>query len=88
MDKYTDTRNDIPAPSDIITILSPTKPEVSKVQYMKAIEDHKKNGYDPFSYESGVIQAYEAQEADKQDEHREVSNELTKLAGNAVRRIT
>ena len=88
MDKYTDTKNDIPAPSDIINILNPAKPKISTADYIAARDNQRRNGYPQFSTDYMLIQEYEVQESDKQTEHKEVSNELTRLAGNSVKRIT
>jgi len=85
--KFLKDSEDMPVPSNINNILNPPKPLVTTAQFIAARDNQARNGYPAFSTDDMIIREYEAQEADKQEEHKFESNELTELAGKAVKRI-
>lgn len=66
LNEYTDRKNDIPSPADIINILDPEPPRISEAQYIAAQKWQERNGYPIFSDAKDTIQLYEKQEADAQ----------------------
>lgn len=64
LDKYTDQHNDIPAPSDLINLISPPPPRITYAQYQRAVQQHALEGYPMFGYYGQVIKDYEAQQAE------------------------
>ena len=87
IDKYTDTKNDIPAPADIINILTPEEPKITHAQYMEALEAQKRNGYPQFSSEAYLIKDYKKQQNEKADIAEQENNKIMQLASNSVKRI-
>lgn len=60
--QYTDRKNDIPAPADLINIISPPPKKVTTAEYIAAREAMKISGYhNPHSAEAYTIREYEAQ---------------------------
>lgn len=88
LDKYTDTRNDIPAPSDIINILNPEEPKISATEYMAAKEQWQLNGYPMFCKHRDIVKKYESQASEKQNDHTIECAEIAKIAGNSIKRMT
>lgn len=63
VDIYTDKKNDVPAPADIIQILSPPEKQITYAEYKHALEQHAAEGYPMFGYFGGVIKDYQKQQA-------------------------
>lgn len=59
---YTDVKNDIPAPADIINIIKPPPTKITYAEYKYALQQHEAEGYPMFGYFGGVIKDYEAQQ--------------------------
>ncbi len=74
VDKYTDKKNDIPAPSDIIQILNPPPKQITYAEYKHALEQHAAEGYPMFGYFGGVIKDYQKQQSAESDipSHQEI----------------
>ena len=70
LNKYTDSKNDIPAPADIINILNPPKPRISEAQFVEAQKWQEKNGWPMFSDAQETIDLYRQQEKDARDSHK------------------
>lgn len=73
LEKYTDLKNDIPAPADILAILNPPlpeKPRITEAQYIQACKAQEKNGYPAFSTEYMLIQEYKKQNDEAVSEHK------------------
>lgn len=70
INKYTDRKDDIPTPADIINILKPVV-KISQSEYIDALkqreQDRKHGCSNKFSYASSVIGEYLAQEYE--DDH-------------------
>ena len=63
VDIYTDKKNDVPAPADIIQILNPPEKQITYAEYKYALEQHAAEGYPMFGYFGGVIKDYQKQQA-------------------------
>jgi hypothetical protein len=63
VDIYTDKKNDVPAPADIIQILNPPEKQITYAEYKHALEQHAAEGYPMFGYFGGVIKDYQKQQA-------------------------
>ena len=59
---YTDVKNDIPAPADIINIINPPPTKITYADYKYALEQHKAEGYPMFGYFWQVIADYKKQQ--------------------------
>lgn len=62
VDVYTDRKNDVPAPSDIIQILTPTEKQITYAEYKHALEQHALDGYPMFGFHAQVIKDYNKQQ--------------------------
>lgn len=62
VDIYTDRKNDIPAPADIIQIINPLPAKITYAEYKHALEQHKLEGFPCFGYYGVLIKDYEKQE--------------------------
>lgn len=87
IEKYTDRHSDFPTPSDIINILAPEKPEISKAEYIAAKEWLKINGYNQFSDQYELVQAFEKQEKDKRAAIPQELSHLTQLAAQSIKKL-
>ena len=63
VDIYTDKKNDVPAPADIIQILNPPEKQITYAEYKHALDQHAAEGYPMFGYFGGVIKDYQKQQA-------------------------
>ena len=88
IDKYTDLKNDIPAPADLIAILNPIKPRVTEAQFVQAQKWQAANGYPIFSDAKDVIEEYHQQDAQEREQFVSQSNEIKALVSGSVKRIT
>lgn len=70
---YTDRKNDIPAPADVIQILSPPPRKITYAEYKYAIEQHKANGYPMISKWRDTMMEYEGQDNPEDDEIKSIS---------------
>ena len=71
LDKYTDDHDDIPTPSAIKKILSPTKLVITQTEYIAAKEWQKTNNrYDEFTDAYDVIKSFHNQEHEKREDHK------------------
>jgi hypothetical protein len=59
---YTDRKDDVPTPADIINIIDPQKPRITQAEFIHAKEQHKLEGYKNYSYYGRIVKDYEAQE--------------------------
>ena len=87
LDKYTDIHNDIPAPSDIINILSPEEPKVTQIEYLDAIKKHELNGFKAFSPESMVIEQYKKENYEATESYEIECDKIKEICSNSVKRI-
>ena len=62
VDIYTDKKNDVPAPADIIQILNPPEKQITYAEFKHALEQHAAEGYPMFGYFGGVIKDYQKQQ--------------------------
>ena len=62
VDIYTDKKNDVPAPADIIQILNPPEKQITYAEFKHALEQHAAEGYPMFGYFGGVINDYQKQQ--------------------------
>lgn len=88
---YTDKKNDVPAPADLIGILSPESPKVTEAQYVQACKWQEANGWPMFSEAQDLIDDYRAQNAEEKDKYKTavIENDKVKsLVQNSLKRIT
>ena len=63
LDLYTDTKNDIPAPADIIALMTPpAKPMITTAEFLHAKEQHKLEGFPAYGYYGQIIRQYEGEQ--------------------------
>lgn len=62
MKVYMGKSNDIPAPADLIKIISPPEKQITYAEYKHALEQHALEGYPMFGYFGQVIKDYQKQE--------------------------
>ena len=86
--KYTDEKNDIPAPADIIAILEPKKPRISESQFIAAQKAQERNGYPRFSYEAKLIEEYEIQKAEDAEKFQSEMSSVQLLGKNETQKIS
>lgn len=88
LNEYTDKNNDIPSPADIIKILNPAKPEISKAEYIAAKEWQKRNErYDAYTDAYDVIKAFEAQEKEGREQFAIQNENIKSLLKQSVKYI-
>lgn len=87
VDKYTDTKNDIPAPSDIINILNPEAPKITEAQYVNACKEQERNGFPAFSAESVIIENYGKQNSDEQAEFKIQNEEIAGMVKRSINKM-
>jgi hypothetical protein len=80
---YTDMKNDVPAPADLITIIKPPEPKITYAEYKYALEQHAAEGYPMFGYFGIIIKDYEGQQRKENDvpSYKEI---LEKRAGHVT----
>lgn len=88
MEAYMRKSSDMPAPADIIAILSPVAPKITTAEFIHAKEQHALEGYPAYGYYGQIIKQYERENA----EHRSAAEPITdqrvlELARGAVKRI-
>ncbi|MAI17112.1 MAG: hypothetical protein CBC71_06130 [Rhodobacteraceae bacterium TMED111] len=57
----------MPTPSDILKIIKPEKPEITRAEFLHAKEQHALEGFPICGYYGKIIQDYEAQEGIKRE---------------------
>jgi hypothetical protein len=65
VDAYTDYKDDIPTPADIIKILRPEEKQIAYAEYKHAKEQHALEGFPQFGYYGQIIKDYHAQGNDQ-----------------------
>lgn len=84
---YTDTRDDLPTPADLVNILQPEKPRITEAEYVHACKQHALEGYPSHGYYKYIIKDYEKQQEMVRADNEVTDEKLLEVAGNAVRRI-
>ncbi len=87
---YTDTKSDLPAPSDLITILEPkAEPRISTAEFIHAKECWKNENFPTHSYWAGVVKQYERENAeDRAPKIMTEDPKLLEIARNSMKRIS
>lgn len=86
--KYTDRKNDIPAPADIFEILNPTPPRITEAEFVEAQKWQERNGFPAFSSAKMLIEDYRAQQEEQRESFRLENKTLQQLAASSVKRIS
>ena len=73
-------KNDIPAPSDIVAILSPERPKISHAEFIHANEQWAKENYSPYSPNAQIVREYRNQESDNRDKPFEIAESIKEIA--------
>ena len=79
---------EMPLPANIYNILNPLPPKIAPVAYMAALDYQKNNDYPLFSWARDTIRDYQDQESDARDDFKIQNEEIAKIVGNSVKRIT
>ena len=89
LDKYTDKKNDIPAPSDIINILNPEPPKITTAQYVSAQKWQERNqDWSEFTDAAETIVNYKKQENQAQENFQIECTKIAQIVEKSVKRIT
>jgi len=86
--QYMKNNKNMPVPADINNILNPQKPKITTAQYIAARENQKNNGYPAFSTDDMLIQEYQAQESQAQENFQIECTKIAQIVENSVKRIT
>ena len=57
----------MPAPADLIKIMSPAPTKITQTEFIHAKEQHALEGYPKYGYYGGIIRAYEEQEGESRN---------------------
>lgn len=85
--KYTDAKNDIPAPADIIKILNPEAPKVTEAQYYQACREYERNCFNEFTDAYETKKLYERQANQARENFAIENQQIKSLVSNSVKRI-
>lgn len=88
LDKYSDTRDDFPSPSNLIGILRPEEPKVTQAEYIQACKELEQNGYNQFSDAYDVKKLFESQQREERECFETQDEEIKAIAArtaNALR---
>lgn len=88
LEKYTDEKNDIPAPADIIKLLTKEPPRITEAEFIEAQKWQERNGFPMFSDALDVIRGYKEQQRSKRQEHRIECKEIQALVSQSIKKIT
>lgn len=86
LDRYTDIKNDIPAPSDIIQIIDPPPKPISTAEFIHAKEMHALEGFPSHGYYGHIIKDYEKQNAEDRGS-RPMTREGVELLSNVMKMV-
>lgn len=78
---------EIPRISDLMAILKPEPPKVSEAQYIQAVKEYERNGFNQYTDAYTTKKAYEDQQTDKREQHKITNEQILAIAGNAMKRI-
>lgn len=79
VDAYTDQKNDVPAPSDLIALMTPpAEKRISGAEFIHAKEQWELEGFPSYSYYATVVKDYERQNAEDRAPKQPVINSLLK----------
>ena len=85
---YTDRKNDIPAPADILAILNPQEPRVTEAQFVEAQKWQERNNWPMISDAQLTIDRYRKQNKEERENFKCENAKLLEMAANSVKRIT
>jgi hypothetical protein len=85
--EYTDKKNDIPAPADLINIIDPPKRKITYQEYCQACEQHRLEGYPQFGYYKQIINEYTGEEETPKETFKLENDKVKYLIDNYVNRI-
>lgn len=80
--EYALKNNDFPTPAGIIEILNPPIPEITRAEYIAALDWQKRNGYPMFSDALDTIEKYKKQEENKRKSYEGKTIKLRELSNN------
>lgn len=85
---YTDTHNDIPAPSDLIAILAPPPKRITEAEFVAAQKWQERNGFPVYSEALDIINDYHAQENEARKPAPITDPKILAVVQNTFKRIT
>ena len=85
---YTDTRNDVPAPADLITLMTPNVPRISTAEFIHAKEQHALENYPAYGYWGQIIKQYELENADARVKAVAPLEERRSISGDNWKKLT
>lgn len=84
---YTDTKNDIPAPSDIISIINPAKPRITEAEFVEAQKWQERNGFPIYSEAKDLIEEYKLQQAEERHKFECKDERLLEIYRGCLKKI-
>lgn len=89
LDAYTDKKDDVPAPADLIALMDPPKTKISQAEFIHAKDQWAKEGYPSYSYYAVIVKEYEKENHEDRAKSDSVSDEkLLGVMRNSIKRIT
>lgn len=86
---YTDTKDDIPTPADLITLMEPPKPKVGHAEFIHAKDQWAKEGYPQFSYYHMIVMQYEKENGDERAAPAPIEDQrVLGIVRDSVKRIS
>lgn len=86
---YSDKKNDMPAPADLIAIMNPEKPRISQAEFIHAKKQWELEGYPSYSYYAMIVKDYENENHEERVEHGKIEDKrLLEIVQNSVKRIS
>jgi len=88
MEAWMKKDSSMPAPADLIKIMSPAPKGITTAEYIFAQKEHEREGFPMHGFYGKQIEEYEAENADERREVLEItSDRVQKVLDNSVKRI-
>lgn len=87
LEKYTDEKNDIPTPADIIKFLNPEKPRVSEAEFVAAQKWQDQHYWPMMSDAQDIIDLYREQNKEKREDHKVTNEKVLAIAASTFKRL-
>lgn len=88
IDVYSDKRDDFPSPANLIAILEPEEPEVSRAEYVNACQWLERNGWPMISDAGDTKKKFEDQEKQKRTDHKSQCADIQKIVDDSSRSLS
>jgi len=89
MELYMRQSSDMPAPSDIIALMTPPPPaKITQAEFIHAKEQWKLDGYPPYGQHRMIVKQFEAEQAAERDPVAPIEDKrILEIVQNSVKRI-